>query len=228
MATKSQMRLEIEEIPIAAERLLSSGSIAANKVGKQLREANPLFVATIARGSSDHASGFLKYAIELELGLPVASLGPSVASVYGRQMQMGRSATFAVSQSGKSPDIVSMAENARRGGSFVSAITNNPSSPLALSAEASIDLLAGPELSVAATKSFVNSTVAGMLILAAWTGNATLKTAIDALPAALGQAITCDWSPLLHALEGHSSRGHLFQTTTKDCPRAFADWSLDK
>ena len=77
---------------------------------------DPRLIATIARGSSDHAAGFLKYAVELLLGLPVASLGPSIASIYGAQLKLPRSATIAISQSGKSPDIVAMAENARRGG----------------------------------------------------------------------------------------------------------------
>ena len=204
-ALKSRMRSEIEEMPGAAQRLISASVREVEAIAARLREVDPVFIATIARGSSDHAAAFLKYAIELETGLPVASLGPSIASVYGRQMRLADSATFAISQSGKSPDIVAMAANARRGGSLTIALTNVIGSPLVAESAHGLDMLAGPELSVAATKSFVNSTVAGLLILAAWTGNATLKAAIDALPAALRQAIACDWTPLLHALEGHSS-----------------------
>ena len=71
-------------------------------------------VATIARGSSDHATAFLKYAIELTAGLPVASIGPSIVSIYGRELKLRRCAVLAVSQSGKSPDIVAMEQSARR------------------------------------------------------------------------------------------------------------------
>lgn len=202
---KSLMRQEVEEIPAAAERLLKNGASAAEDAGRRIRAAGPLFAATIARGSSDHACGFLKYAIELECGLPVASLGPSVASVYERQMRMSHSVTFAVSQSGKSPDIVAMAGNARRGGSLVAAMTNNRDSPLAQAADCSIDIAAGPELSVAATKSFVNSALAGLMVLAAWTEDGKLKDAIGRLPEALEKAVGCDWSALLEGLDGKSS-----------------------
>lgn len=204
-ALKSRMRSEIEEIPDAAQHLISASVQDVKAIAARLREVDPVFIATIARGSSDHAAAFLKYAIELETGLPVASLGPSIASVYGRQMRLADSATFAISQSGRSPDIVAMTANARRGASLTIALTNVIRSPLVAESAHGLDILAGPELSIAATKSFVNSTVAGLLILAAWTGNATLKAAIDDLPSALTHAISCDWTPLLQALEGHSS-----------------------
>ena len=202
---QSRMRMEINEIPQAASRLIDGSVSAVAEFGARLREVDPAFITTIARGSSDHAAAFLKYAIELETGLPVASLGPSIASVYGKQMRMGHSATFAISQSGKSPDIVAMAANARRGGSLTIALTNVFSSPLAGEASLALDMLAGPELSVAATKSFVNSAISGLLILAEWTGNEALKGAIVTLPDALQRAVACDWSPLRDALEGQTS-----------------------
>ncbi len=201
----SRMRMEVDEIPQAAQRLIDGSKLEVEKIGARLREVDPVFLATIARGSSDHAAAFLKYAIELETGLPVASIGPSIASVYGKQMRMADSATFAISQSGKSPDIVSMAANARRGGSLTIALTNVYSSPLAAESSLALDMLAGPELSVAATKSFVNSAVAGLLILAEWTGNLVLNNAIQSLPQALAKAVACDWSPLLGALKGQTS-----------------------
>ncbi len=201
----SRMRREIDEIPQAAQRLIDDSVREVEAIGARLREVDPVFLATIARGSSDHAAAFMKYAIELETGLPVASIGPSIASVYGKQMRMADSATFAISQSGKSPDIVAMAANARRGGSLTIALTNVYSSPLVAESSLALDMLAGPELSVAATKSFVNSAVAGLLILAEWTGNLVLKNAIQSLPGCLAEAVTCDWSPLLGALQGQTS-----------------------
>jgi glutamine---fructose-6-phosphate transaminase (isomerizing) len=201
----SRMRMEISEIPQAASRLIEGSASAVAEIGVRLRQTDPVFITTIARGSSDHAAGFLKYAFELETGLPVASLGPSIASVYGKQMRMADSATFAISQSGKSPDIVAMAANARRGGSLTIALTNVYSSPLVGECSLALDMLAGPELSVAATKSFVNSAIAGLLVLAAWTENLALQEAVRSLPAALQEAVGCDWSPLRDALEGQSS-----------------------
>jgi glutamine---fructose-6-phosphate transaminase (isomerizing) len=201
----SRMRREIDEIPQAAQRLIEGSTMEVEAIGARLRETDPVFIATIARGSSDHAAAFLKYAVELETGLPVASLGPSIASVYGKQMRMADSATFAISQSGKSPDILAMAANARRGGSLTIALTNVMSSPLVGQSSLALDMLAGPELSVAATKSFVNSAVSGLLVLAEWTGNLALKSAIQSLPQSLRKAVACDWSPLLDAVEGQTS-----------------------
>ncbi len=204
-SAKSLMRAEIDEIPVAAARLIDNSRAAISEIGKQLREVDPAYVSTIARGSSDHVAGFLKYAIELETGLPVASLGPSIASVYERQMRVPHSATIAISQSGKSPDIVAMAANARRGGSLTIALTNVISSPLVAQSPLALDIMAGPELSVAATKSFVNSAIAGLLILAEWTGNKQLQAALEKLPKALEHAVACDWTPLKDALAGHNS-----------------------
>ena len=110
MTKDSQTRMahEVAEIPRAAARFLSGSveTVAAAAAG--LRAANPGLVATIARGSSDHAATYLKYAIELAAGVPVASVGPSVASVYGRQLRLSGAACIGISQSGKSPDIVAM------------------------------------------------------------------------------------------------------------------------
>src|SRR6478609_8142026 len=103
------MRREIVEIPDAAARLLDASDGALAKAGRQLRELSPKVVTTVARGSSDHAASFLKYAIELSAGVPVASLGPSIASIYGAKLKLDGAACLAISQSGKSPDIVAMA-----------------------------------------------------------------------------------------------------------------------
>ncbi len=162
----SFMRCEIEEIPQAAQRLLDSQRGELIDAGRRLRALDPRLIVTVARGSSDHASAYLKYAIELTTGVPVASVGPSVASIYGARLKLRDSATIAVSQSGKSPDIVAMAQQARQSGSFTLALTNTPGSPLGAGADASIDIAAGLERSVAATKTFVNSALAGVAILA--------------------------------------------------------------
>ena len=203
--TPTRMRAEINEIPQAAARLITGSKEALARIDEAVRLQAPRFLATIARGSSDHAAGFLKYAIELETGLPVASIGPSVASIYHRQMRMAHSLTLAISQSGKSPDIVAMAKNARLGGSLVIALTNVAGSPLRAVSNLTLDLMAGPELSVAATKTFVNSAIAGLLILAESTESAALRRALAGLPDRLAEAVTLDWSELHDALAGKTS-----------------------
>jgi hypothetical protein len=164
----SHMQREVRAIPEAVARLLAEGSSPAKAAAETLRRLNPRVITTIARGSSDHAATYLKYAIELSCGVPVSSTGPSVSSVYGASMKLADAATLAISQSGQSPDIIGMAQTARDSGSFVIALTNTASSPLAGLSAQHIDILAGPELSIAATKSFVSSIVAGLLVLAHW------------------------------------------------------------
>ncbi len=199
------MRREIAEIPEAAARLLDASDGALAAAGRQLRELSPPVVATVARGSSDHAASFLKYAIEITAGVPVASLGPSIASIYGARLKLANAACLTISQSGKSPDIVAMAEAARAGGALTIAINNTAGSPLALASDHSIDILAGVEKSVAATKSFVNSAVAGLLLLAHWTGDDDLLAALRRLPEHFRKAIDCDWMPIAPALTGENS-----------------------
>ncbi|KQU74677.1 aminotransferase [Aminobacter sp. DSM 101952] len=187
------MRREIAEIPEATARLLEGSATELAETGAHLKRAAPRFVTTVARGSSDHAASFLKYAIELNTGLPVASIGPSISSIYGARLKLADSACLAISQSGKSPDIVAMAEGARAGGALTIALTNTAGSPLAEASDHAIDIRAGVEKSVAATKTFVNSAVAGLAVLANWTGDDKLLTALEALPEHFAKAVDCDW-----------------------------------
>ena len=168
--------------------------------GAAIRALDPRFLTTVARGSSDHAAAFLKYAIELTAGVPVASLGPSIASIYGARLKLAQSASIAISQSGKSPDIVAMAKSARDGGALTIAITNTAGSPLAAASDHAIDIRAGTEKSVAATKTFVTSAVAGLAILGEWTGDKALLAALGELPAHFAKAIVCDWMEIAGAL----------------------------
>ena len=199
------MRREIEQIPAVIANMLDQSGPVLDGAATALRDLDPAVVATIARGSSDHACSYLKYAIELTLGLPVASIGPSIASIYGRDLELGRAASLSISQSGKSPDIVGMTQSAKRSGALSIAITNTPGSPLDEAADFTIDLHAGAELSVAATKTFVASIVAGLSLVARWSNDAALNSAIADLPNALAKAIDCDWSELVAALDGHQA-----------------------
>ena len=204
-ANATHMRIEIEEIPDATQRLLDNSGPRLAEAGAALKQLQPVMVATIARGSSDHAASFLKYAIELVAGVPVASIGPSVMSIYGRELQLEGCAAISISQSGKSPDIVAMAESAKRNGALCIALTNTAESPLAAASNISVDLSAGVEQSVAATKSFVSSVVAGLGILGHWVGDEPLLASLDALPDVFARAVTTDWTPFLGALKDRNS-----------------------
>lgn len=196
----THMRQEINEIPEAASRLLTRSHDALQSAGKALRDRNPDFLITIARGSSDHAAHFLKYAIEQQAGRAVASIGPSLASIYGKSLKLDRAAAISISQSGKSPDIVALAQSAAASGALTISLTNTQPSPLSEASEHAVDINAGPELAVAATKSFFNSVLAGLAILAEWTVDTELQRSIQELPEKLAQAITLDWQALADEL----------------------------
>lgn len=193
---QTHMRQEINEIPDAVARLLDGSSEMIAAAGRALRERDPAFLITIARGSSDHAATFIKYAIELSTGRPVASLGPSLASIYDAPMKLAGGAAIAISQSGKSPDIVAMARSATDTGALTIALTNTLPSPIADGCTHAIDIKAGPEIAVAATKSYVNSIVACLALLAEWTNDADLRAALRAFPAHASKAAALEWTDL--------------------------------
>ena len=203
--TLTKMRQEVLEIPDAVERLLTGGAAEIETAASMLRQNDPPFLASVARGSSDHVATYLKYASELLLGVPVASIGPSIASIYGAPLKLRGAGCITISQSGQSPDIVAMADAATRQGALTLALTNDPASPLAAASQHTVNIQAGPELSVAATKTFVNSAVAALWLLARWKGDDDLTAAIHALPAQLAKACQMDWPNLRAGLEGQSS-----------------------
>ena len=203
----THMRTEIEEIPQAVARFLDRSDTVLEDVAQDLRRRAPGFVVTVARGSSAHAATYLKYAVELTAGLAVAPIGPSIASIYGAKLRLDRAACLAVSQSGKSPDIVALAQSATEQGAVTIALTNTAGAPLASVCDHAIDIMAGPERSVAATKTFVNSAVAGLALMAHSTRDETLLAALQQLPKSLERALACDWSALI---EPFGRQGSLF------------------
>jgi glucosamine--fructose-6-phosphate aminotransferase (isomerizing) len=194
--TPSFMADEVAEIPQAAARFLDRSAGAVTAAAAALRALDPALVVTVARGSSDHAATYLKYAAELLAGVPVASVGPSVASIYGRPLRLDRAACIGISQSGRSPDIVEMMRAAATGGALTIAITNFADAPMAQASAHCLALHAGEEKSVAATKTFVTSVLAALALLAEWQQDAALTAAVAGLPEAFARALTQDWSPL--------------------------------
>ena len=200
MTLPSQMRQEIAEIPAAVAHLLAQGGPAIETAAKALRDADPAVIISVARGSSDHAATYFKYITELIAGVPVASVGPSVASVYRSRLKLGSSACLAISQSGMSPDIVQMTDMARDQGALTMAVTNNADSDLAQVSDHTLALYAGPEQSVAATKTFVTSLVTVLWLVAEWTQETALLRALPGLPDRLEHAVQQDWSVLVDHL----------------------------
>ena len=180
------MAREVAEIPQAAARFLSLSRPAVQAAAQALRVRDPNLIVTVARGSSDHAATYLKYCIELAAGVPVASVGPSIASIYGASLRLNGAACIGISQSGRSPDIVEMMRSAGASGAMTIAITNFADAPMAAVCDHCLPLQAGVEQSVAATKTFVTSAVAGLSLLAA----------VASLPEAFDRALHLDWSPL--------------------------------
>ncbi len=204
MSEKSFMLQETEESSAAVARLLEREGGALRALGQRIRERAPGVVTTAARGSSDHAATYFKYALEILAGIPVASIGPSVASVYEARLRLDNAVHVTVSQSGASPDIVALQAAARTGGALTVAFVNVADSPVGREADVVIPLHAGTERSVASTKSFVASCV-GLLSLAAAIGERTdIETATARLPAVLGEADT-DVEALADRLAGAHS-----------------------
>lgn len=148
------MAAEIREQPEVYARILRDGQPRIAAVAAAVRARGPRFVLFIARGTSDHAALYAKYLVETHLRLPAGLASPSTMTVYDVHPTMHGVLVIAVSQSGSSPDLVTPLERARAGGAITVAVTNAPSSALAQAAEYHLDVLAGPERAVAATKSY--------------------------------------------------------------------------
>lgn len=205
-AERTLMHAEAAQAAAVAARQLAGLNDTMLQLGQRLRALDPPVVVTCARGSSDHAATFAKYLIETRTGTPVASHAPSTSSIYKTHWRKLDGALFlAISQSGRSPDLVLSARAARDAGAFVVAIVNDDASPLAQAADVAIPMLAGPERSVAATKSYIASLLVVAQLVAAWSEDDDLSAGLSGAPEILRQAWALDWSPALGALASASS-----------------------
>jgi len=179
---------------------LDANAATVARIARRLRDAPPRAVVTCARGSSDHAATFAKYLFETRIGVLVASAAPSVSSVYATRQDLRETLFLAISQSGRSPDIVAAARAAREGGALVVAAVNDESSPLATAADYALPLRAGEEKSVAATKSYVASLAALVQLAAEWSKDSAMRAALAKLPGDLDRAWALDWTAAVDAL----------------------------
>jgi glucosamine--fructose-6-phosphate aminotransferase (isomerizing) len=170
------------------------------ELGTRLARRPPSAAVTIARGSSDHAAGFFAYLSLVRGGNLVTSLPMSSVTLYRAPISAAQLLVVSMSQSGRSPDLCVPVERFRAGGATTVAFVNETSSPLAGAAEWVMPLHAGTERSVAATKSFVCTLVAGARLVANWSDDSELMADVRELPEALHAACAHDWSPALEAL----------------------------
>ncbi|MEO5794608.1 MAG: SIS domain-containing protein [Rhodoferax sp.] len=172
-------------------------------LGTALRARPPGGTVTIARGSSDHAAAYMAYLIMARSGQLVTSLPMSLLTLYQAPLAIGQMLAISISQSGRSPDLVEPMQQFQRAGATTVALVNDTASPLAAAVDWAMPLHAGPELSVAATKSFICGLVAGARLAASWGAQNDFIARIDGLPEALEQACQHDWAeaiaPLLDA-----------------------------
>jgi glucosamine--fructose-6-phosphate aminotransferase (isomerizing) len=190
---QTQMAVETGQAPAAVARLLEANRAICQRLAERFVATPPRLMATCARGSSDHAATYGKYMIETSLGVPVLSAAPSIGSVYGRPMALDDSLFILISQSGQSPDLVANARWAKQNGAVVIALLNVVDSPVGDAADEVVPLHAGPETSVAATKSYIAALAALAQLTAYLSDNQQLQEALELLPAQLEQAAGLDW-----------------------------------
>lgn len=183
------MAMEAREAPSRITEQLSANAAKVQQIVGIINNKKPKFVYIVGRGSSGHAGIFAKYLIEIEIGLPVMSAAPSVASIYQKSLQLADALVIIISQSGRSPDLLAQADMAKKSGAMVIALVNDINSPLASMADYNLPLNVGEEKAVAATKSYLATLSAILHLVAAWSDKPALIDAVQQLPALMQQAV---------------------------------------
>lgn len=210
-APASHLEREIREQPDAVRAALRSTGAAVDALAARLRERGRLEQVVIAaRGTSDNAARYAQYLIGARLGIPVALAAPSLASQYGAPVVSpgARALVVAISQSGRSPDVVSVVESAHAAGVPTAAITNDPASPLAAAADVVLDLAVGVERSVAATKTYTASLAVVARLAAALSGDDAGPARLADIPERIAQ-VTDAAMARVPALDAHHDATHL-------------------
>jgi glutamine---fructose-6-phosphate transaminase (isomerizing) len=184
------LKSEIFEQPAVLDRLLRTQRDPARDIARSIRSRDIHWVLIAARGTSDHAALYAKYLWGSRNGLPVALAAPSLYTLYQTPPQLQGALVVGISQSGQSPDIVSVVADARRQGAPTLAITNDLSSPLAAEAEMVLDTCAGPERAIAATKTYTSQLLSIALLSVALEESRT--EAIGRVPEQVQEALRLD------------------------------------
>ncbi len=197
---ETMMAREASEAPGRVAQLLAGNAASCEAIAARLNKRRPRLIVTCARGSSDHAATYTQYLSHVHLGIPAMSLPPSIASVYGSSVDFDDVLFLLISQSGQSPDLVAAGAWAAEHGAHVVALVNTVDSPVAEVAHDVLPLHAGPEISVAATKTFLASMAAGAQLISALAEDASLADAVAAIPEVLAAALDHDWSMAVEPL----------------------------
>jgi glucosamine--fructose-6-phosphate aminotransferase (isomerizing) len=190
-----RMADELREAPRAVLAQAECLATPLRALVARLKSHPPQLVVTCARGSSAHAATFGKHLIERHLGIPVAAMAPNIATVYRRPLRLSGQLFLAISQSGRSDDLVESAAMAKAAGALTAALVNATDSPLAATCDVVLPMAAGLENSVAATKTFIASLAALLRLVALWSADhGALAGALDRLPDRLTAAAALDWN----------------------------------
>ena len=201
------LRDEILEQPVAAQRLLDSAPAAFGPIAETIRSRRPRFAVIAARGTSDNAGIYAQYLLAIRNNLVVALAAPSTITLYGARPDLADALVVGISQSGRSPDIVAVLEEARRQGAMTVALTNDADSPLAATADHVVDLRAGPERATAATKTYTAELLAAALLSLAIDPPTPQELAdVAALPALMSAALAVE-SHARDLAAAHADRG---------------------
>ncbi|MEI7772834.1 MAG: SIS domain-containing protein [Chloroflexales bacterium] len=219
------LRSEIHQQPDVLRGLLAAGWADLERAAAAIRAREIDYIYLAARGTSEHAGIYGQYVLGAFNGLPVALAAPSLFSIYGRPPRLSRALVVGVSQSGQSPDIVGVLDEANRQGALTLSITNDPGSPLAQAAAISLDIRAGAERAVAATKTYSAQLLTLAMLSVALSGDSSRRADLDRVPDAVGAALQIE-DAIASAAAGFSQmsrcvvlgRGYHFATAL--------EWSL--
>ncbi len=183
---------------VAAQHMYADEGLAV--LARELAKAPPQLALTVARGSSDHAANYFAYLAMQRTGTPVVSLPMSLLTLHQAPLNVKGQLAVALSQSGRSPDLIDTMTALGAAGARTVALVNKPDSPLAAACEWSVPLCAGEEKSVAATKSYIATLSAVARLVAHWQQDTALLAALNDLPEHLTDATRQDWSSALDVL----------------------------
>lgn len=202
MIAATLMESEAREAPSAVARLATHGRRPLSQLGARLRDLSPGMALAAGRGSSDAAALLAKYVLETRLGLPTVSVAPSVHSVYGARLHLEKALVLAISQSGRSPDLVEFCRAATGPNVLRVGMINAVSSPLSAAVDITLPLMAGPESSVAATKSCIAAMALILGLSGYWREDAGAIAAFERAGDVLSGALQADWTSAASFLDG--------------------------
>ncbi len=183
---------EIHEQPETLSRLLSQEEEVIRRLAAAIKQQDLTHVVIAARGTSDNAGRYAQYLLGAVNGLTVALATPSLFSIYKQPPRFGKALVLGVSQSGRSPDIVAVLAEARRQGVLTAAITNSPNSELGQTADYVINLQAGVERSIAASKTFTSQLAAIALLSVSLAGDSDMLASLEQVPEAVAKTLTME------------------------------------